>query len=56
MSDQNLVKIGALFKGSVTPAKLKEDPPYTAIKPKVLLKIFGCKNDGATNQSVSKIK
>ena len=40
MSDQNLVKIGALFKGSVTPAKLKEDPPYTAIKPKVLLKFL----------------
>ena len=40
MFDQNLVKSGALFKGKVTPAKLREEPPYTARKPKVFERFF----------------
>ncbi|MNV94124.1 hypothetical protein D3C71_1888950 [compost metagenome] len=40
---QNLVNSGALFKGRVTPAKLSDEPPYTAIKPKVLDKLLVAK-------------
>ena len=56
MLAQNWVKSGALFKGKVTPAKLKDEPPYTAIRPKDLARSRVAKNHRTTHKGISAIK